>query len=538
MIHSEKKNGILRISSPDHFARFYFKRGGIVFVDGDLVEDLTLGALLRAENLIEEQDIQEAVKLSQASNKRLGMILLEQEIISKEDLVRTLQYQFKEAAARVLAWKEGRFEYKDGLGGLVEDIPLEMDSSRLMAEAEKWMKFREVIPNDGVVFRINDTALESASFPAEGAHRVMLMMDGTRSVADIIRETGMPRIRVYKAIKTLFLRGAIKREGHEDRTVGETTFSKRATMQFFLWLVGEIMADLAMELGKKKTDSILDGAVRASSHSELFTQTLRMGEATETNLKRMNVWLVEQQKEISSTELYNDFKSIAAFLLKEECRLLGQKSFQSTMERLAELSKSAPQEEKRLAISVINDLNTLNRVERGSTGADSSFSGLTTTNSEMKDDTGEVPFPTLGQIGGAAIIAFYSRIIQIAINDLSRAIGSKSYELIQKIANASSYYEKFISQFNVKDDVKTNVDRIRTHISQKGYRLSKKSFINGFQQVLMALLLEEKDLLGEKAALATIGKLESVGAGLKQKEFKYLTEHLMQTIRLHGGFDD
>jgi hypothetical protein len=192
-----------------------------------------------------------------------------------------------------------------------------------------------------------------------------------------------------------------------------------------------------------------------------------------------------------------------------------------------------PQEEKQMANSVITFLNTLLDDEKLHVGTEGSFNGLAT-NGETKSDYNAIPFPRISQIGGAAVIAFYSRIIQIIMDDLENSIGSKSSELIRKTLESSAYYEKFLSQFNVKDDVKTNVERIRQFISEKGYRLGKISFVNGFQQVLIELLRGEKHLLGAKPTRASIMKLESIAATLKQKEFRYLTEHLMLTIKSHG----
>jgi len=343
----------------------------------------------------------------------------------------------------------------------------------------------------------------------------------------------LSRVGVYKALKTLYVQGAIEREKNDIAMEAETRFSKEATMQFFLKLVGEIMADLSMELGKKKSASILDKGIQTSKHYDFFHQTIMVGESTETNIQRMNAWIIEQQKDISSKDLYSEFKDVIAFLLIEEYNLLGFKSFKHTVQRIVEITDAMPQEEKQMAQSIITSLNDLLDDKKFQTGTEGFFNGLTT-NGETKGDPNAIPFPKLSQIGGAAVIAFYSRIIQLIMDDLESAIGSKSNELIQKILESSAYHEKFLSQFNVRDDVKTNVERIRQYISEKGYRLGKISFVNGFQQVLIELLCGEKDLLGDKPTHASIMKLDSMASTFKQKEFRYLTEHLMLTIKSHG----
>ncbi|MDX2446479.1 MAG: DUF4388 domain-containing protein, partial [Desulfobacterales bacterium] len=125
MIHDEKKTGILNVSSDDSVTRIYFQQGGIVFISGDLAKELSLGALLKADKLVQETEIQNALEIAAKSNKRLGVILLEQGAVTKEDLVKVLNLQFKEAISKALTWKEGTFVYTDGLDGYVEDIRLD-----------------------------------------------------------------------------------------------------------------------------------------------------------------------------------------------------------------------------------------------------------------------------------------------------------------------------------------------------------------------------------------------------------------------------
>ena len=321
----------------------------------------------------------------------------------------------------------------------------------------------------------------------------------------------------------------IARERNEDDAEILAHFSKSGIMQFFLKLAVEILADLAMELGKKKSEAILENGIEATTYHELFRQTINVAESTEINIQRMNAWMMEQHRDISSKDLFNGFKSIITFLLREEYHLLGAKSLKTTVQRLVEIADAAPQEERRIATPVAVLLNRVLHDQRELVGTDGSFSGLTTDN-ETNAGLVDVPFPHLSQIEGATIIAFYSRILQMIMDDLEGSIGSKSNELMLKIVSSSQYNDKFLSQFNVKDDVKTNVERIRQYISDKGYRLSKASFIKGFQQVLFELLREERLLLGDRSARASILKIERLVPILKQNEFKWLAENLLRTI--------
>jgi len=212
MIHDEKKTGVLTVTSDHRRPRIYFRDGKIVFASGNTAKELLVGELLKANNLISEAKLQEMLAVAKSADKRLGAILVERGCISRENLSRILLYQFREVISRLLTWDNAEFTYTDGLNGYVEDIPLEIDPIRLSAEAEKRKSYRKIIPNDQVVFQIKPDALKSKSAFTNGALRVLLLIDGKRTVSQIISKTGFSRLAVYRALSNLLSADAIVRK--------------------------------------------------------------------------------------------------------------------------------------------------------------------------------------------------------------------------------------------------------------------------------------------------------------------------------------
>jgi len=237
MINSEKKTGVLKVTSGGYSTSIYFKKGGIVFVDGDLSKDLSLGSLLKAVNVVSEDDIQKSLELARSMGKRLGVVMIEQGYISQEKLINILNYQFKEAIVEVLSWGEGEFTYSDGLDGYIEDIRLEIDPIRLVAEAQKWKEYRDLIPNDKVIFQIKDGAQRSKAISTDGIQRVMLLIDGKRNVSQIIAESGLSRLAVYKAFSALLSQDVVARKGMKDGKVEPGLPDDATIIKFYLnWL--------------------------------------------------------------------------------------------------------------------------------------------------------------------------------------------------------------------------------------------------------------------------------------------------------------
>ena len=529
MIHDEKKTGILSISSADFVTRIYFNQGGIVFISGDLAEELSLGALLKADKLVQETEIQNALEIAANSNKRLGVVLIEQGCVTQEDLVKVLNLQFKEAISKALTWKEGTFVYTDGLDGYVEDIRLDMDPIRLVAEAEVWKEYRILIPNDQVVFQIKDVDLRSNSLSTEGVYDVMLLADGNRTVAQIIQATGKTRIAVYRALTNLFVQGIIERKKTlEDIRKGKQ-ISAESIMLFFLPLIKEIVSDISTEMGGKKAASILAGNIASSPYYDTFLQEVRPEDTTNTMVKNIRERIGRSPKPVKSTDLATGLKNTIVQILKEEHQLLGLKAVNNTLRRMISLIESMPAEQKLIAGSFIPLLAKLFTSEKGSLGTEDIFA-RTTSNGSVTDGISGIQTPTLSNIGGAVIIAFYSRIARILITDLEENLGAKSHALFDKILKNSEYYQAFLCRFHVADDIAANVESIRRHISNEGYRLSKMSFIKGFQQVLIELLLEERRLLGNKSTRASLSKINRFLSDPKQRDLMPLGSYFVSSI--------
>lgn len=529
MIHEEKKTGILRVSSGDYVTRIYFKNGGIVFISGDLTEDLSLGALLKADNLVQEKEIQHALEISNRTKKRLGVVLAEQGYVTKENLVKVLTLQFKEAISKALTWKEGSFHYQDGLEGYVEDIRLEMDPIRLVAEAERWKEYRILIPNDQVVFQIKETDARPNNISGEGIYDVMLLIDGNRNVTEIIQATGKTRIAVYRAITSLFVQGVIERKTRPEKSQLSKQISSDTIILFFLPLISEILADISTDLGTRKADSILDSCIKASPYYNIFLNEIHPGDSSSEMIQKVRQRVSLPSNPVKSTDVASGLKNTVVHFLNEEHRLLGLKAVNNTLKRIIALTETMTADQKLIAGSFIPHLIKRYSGDGPSNQTEDIFA-RTTSGGIYSGGAGGVPNPNLSGMGGAVIITFYSRIAQILIKDLEDNIGVKSIALLDKTLRNSEYYEQFLCRFDARNDIPTNVENIRRHISNEGHRLSKMSFIKGFQQVLIELLTQERQILGDKPTRASLLKVHRFISDPKQKEFLPLAKYFFATL--------
>lgn len=533
MIHSEKKTGVLKVTSGGYSTSIYFKRGAIVFIDGELSKGLSLGSLLKTVNVISEDDIQKSLGIARSMGKRLGVVLVEQGYISQEKLINILKYQFKEAIAEVLSWDEGVFSYSDGIDGYVEDIHLEIDPIRLVAEAQKWKEYRDLIPNDQVVFQIKDGALQSKTLSTDGIQRVLLLVDGKRNVSQIIAESGLSRLAVYKAFSTLLSHNVVVRERMMDRKVEPGRPDEVTIIKFYLNLLHEIMVDIADEIGGKKAGSFLEKSLNHSPYYENFLCAFQPDADVITNFRLIREHLQRQKKKISRKDIINGFNHVIVNLLQEEYQLLGFRASKNTVSRANAVLKLAPHNQKSLAQNMIRFFDQYCEDE-GLLRGIKSLSSTMDIEQNLSEEGNKSLLYSVDKIRGATIIDFYSKVVQLLMIDLQNEIGTKALDLFRNIVRNSGYYDTFLSKFDIKNDIKTNVKRISMHIRTQGHKLDKQGMVLAFQQVVMALLQEEKRLLGDKATQLSIMNIEGHMAATTENKYKPLTDHLISFLRNAG----
>ncbi len=525
MIHEEAKTGILEVTDGNQTSRIYFKNGGIVFLSGNVAEDLSLGSLLKANGLVNEAQLQQALQTAAAAGKRLGVVLIDQGYISKERLVRILHYQFKEAVTTMLTWQQGEFEYSEGLGDYVEDIHLTIDPIRLVAEAQKWKEFRHHIPSDQVVFQIKNSDRKLETMESDGALRVMLLIDGQRNVNQIMSATGLPRLAVYKALTTLVTQGVIGRKTSDQKQNSDTNLNWYAIVELFLVLLDNLLASMTAELGRQRAVAYLAGCIR---QHPAYAQGLNVFEAEDdlrTNLVKIREQGAQTLQRIERQDLINGFLAVVVAFLREGYQVLGFKAAQQMIGHLNERLNQVPSAQAQLAQTVMEFLQPYTQSEKRLRDArPPTVPGPAQPKPAKAASSSDIRY--LDKISTSTVIAFYHQVFKSVVRDLEQEIGSQGTNLFQRLAAGAEGADTLLAPFKLQANTADNIKRLHAHITARGYKLDKETLVQAFQHLLAALLLEEKRLLGPKATQASVLNLETNLEQIESGAYQPLGEHL------------
>jgi hypothetical protein len=254
LIGLQRKTGVLTLKSDKESVTITFENGMVVMADSSAkrLED-RLGYVLVKQGKLTKEKLEEALQTQKATLQRLGHILTTQNAITNKDLKDALQVQVSQMVFKVFRWRDGEYHFaptdsveydRENFNPMSADFIL-MEGIRMVDE---WPIIEKKIPSMDIVFRsvVDASQIEvgdegaGEGDPARGAasssnkirltveeERILLKVDGTRTVQGIIDSTGQGEFEVSRVLFDLLNRNLISsagrgvaREAFEGQTEG------------------------------------------------------------------------------------------------------------------------------------------------------------------------------------------------------------------------------------------------------------------------------------------------------------------------------
>jgi hypothetical protein len=467
------------------------------------------------------------VAVAKAMEKRLGTVLLERDYIATDKLASILQLQVREIVTSMLNWDDAKFSYKDGLDGFEEeDVKCEVDPVRLITESKRMGEFKGIIPNDQVVFLINPSVDSTKSVHAARDLRVLLLLDGRRTVAQIIKETGYSRLAAYRSLAKLYAQNAIVRKDADRGIARKATLELTPVTALYSSLLQLVVADLAEELGEKKAFASLEKSLSQSAYYEQFLKAFSMGQDLAANIGGMQALINQRGRPLSHQDIISGFNQAVVGLLSEEYQFLGFKATRNTVQRMRTTLERVPPNQRPLAQAISKFLEHYQDEDylRGAKTAASTKVGVASGPTEER-----VQPLKLDGLSGSAIVNFYNDMFQLVISDLENVVGAKARSMFQGLIRGSKHSATLAAQFDMQNTSDPNPLRLKEQVKAEELKLSSQDLVQTFQQVLRGLIIEESRLLGPKATASTMSRMvEKVGTAHQQ--FKPLLDQLSASV--------
>jgi tetratricopeptide (TPR) repeat protein len=206
-----QKTGCLALTDRSNFGYIYFDRGRITYASIVNRRD-RLGDLLVKNGLLAQADLAAAIdEQGRDPSSRLGEILIRRGSITREQLAQYIRVQIEEAVYFLFTWSQGSFYFEAEQRPEEGAMLVSINSENLLLEGarriDEWSLIEKKIPSLDLIFSVDRSRpLEEVELSDE-QRKILPLVDGRRSVQELIDESGMVEFDVGKALFGLIQAG-------------------------------------------------------------------------------------------------------------------------------------------------------------------------------------------------------------------------------------------------------------------------------------------------------------------------------------------
>lgn len=217
-----QKTGALVLHRPDAQGVVRVRGGAVSGASADTKRQ-ALGRRLVGAGLVDDEDLAAAVAAVRAApDMGLGRALVDTGAVSEDTLKRVAGEQAADAVSELLRWTEGTFEFvldAPDPDGVTLALPVETVLAEGKARLDQWPAFATQIPSAGTVLALTMSPAGEPSC-ARDEWVLLALVDGRRTVADIIELAGWGEFAVVRSLAGLTERGLLVRTDEGDGGLG------------------------------------------------------------------------------------------------------------------------------------------------------------------------------------------------------------------------------------------------------------------------------------------------------------------------------
>jgi serine/threonine protein kinase/curved DNA-binding protein CbpA len=214
-VYSARSTGILHFTRDGASKRVYFKNGNVVFANSDVNQD-RLGEMLIRTGEIDRATFDRASELMRKTGRRMGMTLIELEVLSPEKLSELVRRQVQEIIYSVFDWDRGAYGFEILDRPVEEDIVVELSTAELILFGVRAIpslgRIRSALGALDRVLRHTENPLllyqKMTLTPSEGY--VLSRVDGSTSVAEIASISPLGEDETLRCVYALVSAGVVE----------------------------------------------------------------------------------------------------------------------------------------------------------------------------------------------------------------------------------------------------------------------------------------------------------------------------------------
>jgi len=222
-----RKTGCLTVTDRSNFGYIYFKKGRVVYAS-ILNRPDRLGDTLIKNGVIQPDEFSRAMEeQGKEGQGRLGEILVGFGSLSSEELQKWVTIQVEEAVYHLFSWNQGSFHFKPGESPDEDQLLLvALSTDGLLLEGarrvDEWSVIEKEVYSLDLIFKLSRDPREAGGVEFSGNQKKLIpFLDGTRTVLEVVDESGLVEFETGKAIYELVQAGFVRNVGERALVAGE-----------------------------------------------------------------------------------------------------------------------------------------------------------------------------------------------------------------------------------------------------------------------------------------------------------------------------
>jgi len=216
LITMAQKSGTLVVERSNEAVEVFFTDGKLAYADTEQ-DDNSLAGILHKTQLLSPAQYQ-GIKsnVNGMSDKELGLLLINANYFSQQDIIQSLQTHFVDVVNRLFTWMEGFFRFESDIAPPDDKITVKVNLENLILEGSRQIKELEYLEDEiptldiGVKFvdrpgaNVGNLSLTSEEW------QVIPYIDPKNSLKKIALVTGMTDLEIRQVVYSLVQAGVVE----------------------------------------------------------------------------------------------------------------------------------------------------------------------------------------------------------------------------------------------------------------------------------------------------------------------------------------
>ena len=236
LLSTGKKTGTLVLTRGRLSKEISFRNGNIVFARSVNDKEDLFGQMLLKRGRISKADLGRALQIQRTQGKKLGTVLVELDLFSREEVVEALKLQIEEIVYTLFGWDEAQFAFDEGKLPPDDQIQTELNTMNVIMEGtrriDEWIEVQKVLPSPDVPLKpvLVPQGIRDEVRLTLDEFQMMVLVDGERTVPDLLEVSPVGEFVTSKALYKLMVAGLIEAGEAKPQTVTPAEEEKQLYM--------------------------------------------------------------------------------------------------------------------------------------------------------------------------------------------------------------------------------------------------------------------------------------------------------------------